>query len=165
MKGHLKNCPSCMYWTGYSFFAVHFEGFTENYPFLFEGLQNILLGMWRAGPQNKDNSPSILLPAQRSGCRLGTTVHAMLGKASVRVHWAGFVLSAWWPQVWGVGEWARDCSLQFWYFPWLHCNTCAWLIDRDNITQPNTLNSGAEFDAAPGRFGWVGATKSNLIKH
>ena len=30
---------------------------------------------------------------------------------------------------------------------------------RDNITQPNTLNSGAEFDAAPGRFGcqlrWV----------
>jgi hypothetical protein len=27
------------------FFAVHFEGFTENYPFLFEGLQNILKGM------------------------------------------------------------------------------------------------------------------------
>ena len=24
------------------FFAVHFEGFTKNYPFLFEGLQNIL---------------------------------------------------------------------------------------------------------------------------
>jgi hypothetical protein len=31
--------------TGYFFFAVHFEGFTENYPFLFEGLQNILKGM------------------------------------------------------------------------------------------------------------------------
>ena len=38
----------------------------------------------------------------------------------------------------------------------------------DNITQPNTLNSGAEYDAAPmrlrggsdassGGFGWVGA--------
>jgi len=26
-------------------FAFHFEGFTENYPFLFEGLQNILKGM------------------------------------------------------------------------------------------------------------------------
>ena len=49
--------------TGYFFFAVHFEGFTENCPFLFEGLQNILKGMWRAGPQNKGNSPSILLPA------------------------------------------------------------------------------------------------------
>jgi hypothetical protein len=45
------------------FFAVHFEGFTKNYPFLFEGLQNILKVMWRAGPQNKGNSPSILLPA------------------------------------------------------------------------------------------------------
>jgi hypothetical protein len=31
--------------TGYYFFAVHFEGFTKNYPFLFEGLQNILKGM------------------------------------------------------------------------------------------------------------------------
>ena len=31
--------------TGYFFFAIHFEGFTENYPFLFEGLQNILKGM------------------------------------------------------------------------------------------------------------------------
>jgi hypothetical protein len=31
--------------TGYYFFAVHFEGFTENYPFLFEGLQNILKEM------------------------------------------------------------------------------------------------------------------------
>jgi hypothetical protein len=27
------------------FFAIHFEGFTENHPFLFEGLQNILKGM------------------------------------------------------------------------------------------------------------------------
>ena len=42
------------------FSAVHFEGFTEHYPFLFEGLQNILKGMWRVGPQNKGNSPSIL---------------------------------------------------------------------------------------------------------
>ena len=41
-------------------FSVHFEWFTENYPFLFEGLQNILKGMWRVGPQNKGNSPSIL---------------------------------------------------------------------------------------------------------
>ena len=47
------------------FFAVHLEGFTKNYPFLFEGLQNILKGMWRAGPQNKGNSPSILFPAPR----------------------------------------------------------------------------------------------------
>ena len=45
------------------FFAVHFERFTENYPFRFEGLQNILKGMWRAGPQNKGNSPSILFPS------------------------------------------------------------------------------------------------------
>ena len=45
------------------FFAVHFEGFTENYPFLFEGLQNILKGMWRVGPQNKGNNPSILFHA------------------------------------------------------------------------------------------------------
>jgi hypothetical protein len=45
------------------FFAVHFEGFTENYPFLFQGLQNILKGMWRDGPQNKGNSPSILFHA------------------------------------------------------------------------------------------------------
>ena len=44
------------------FFAIHFEGFTENYPFLFEELQNILKGMWRVGPQNKGNSPSILFP-------------------------------------------------------------------------------------------------------
>ena len=40
-------------------------------------------------------------------------------------------------------------------------------MPQDNITQPNTLNSGAEFDAAPmrlrggsdassGGFGWVG---------
>jgi hypothetical protein len=27
------------------FFVVHLEGFTENFPFLFEGLQNILKGM------------------------------------------------------------------------------------------------------------------------
>jgi hypothetical protein len=26
-------------------FSVHFKGFTENYPFLFEELQNILKGM------------------------------------------------------------------------------------------------------------------------
>jgi len=26
-------------------FAVHFEGFTGNYPFIFEGLQNVLKGM------------------------------------------------------------------------------------------------------------------------
>ena len=39
---------------------VHFEGFTKNYPFLFEGLQNIVKGMWRAEPQNKGSSPSIL---------------------------------------------------------------------------------------------------------
>ena len=45
------------------FFAVHFEGFTENHPFLFEGLQNILKGMWRVGPQSKGNSPSILFHA------------------------------------------------------------------------------------------------------
>ena len=51
---------------GYFFLAVHFEGFIENYPFLFEGLQNILKGMWRAGPQNKGNSPSNLLPP--AGC-------------------------------------------------------------------------------------------------
>ena len=44
------------------FFAVHFEGFTKNYPFLFERLQNILKGMWRVGLQNKGNSPSILFP-------------------------------------------------------------------------------------------------------
>ena len=47
--------------TGYFSFAVHFEGFIENYPFPFEGLQNILKGKWRAGPQNKGNSPSNLL--------------------------------------------------------------------------------------------------------
>jgi hypothetical protein len=27
------------------FFAIHFEGFTKNYPFFFEGLQNILKGL------------------------------------------------------------------------------------------------------------------------
>ena len=48
---------------GLLFLAVHFEGFIENYPFLFEGLQNILKGMWRARPQNKGNSPSNLLLA------------------------------------------------------------------------------------------------------
>ena len=84
MKGYLKNCPSSLivrlffwrYVCSYLaismaqniirdwllFFAVHFEGFTKNYPFLFEGLQNILKGMWRVGPQNKGNSPSILFP-------------------------------------------------------------------------------------------------------
>ena len=31
--------------TGYFFFAVHAKGFTDNYPLLFEGLQNILKGM------------------------------------------------------------------------------------------------------------------------
>jgi hypothetical protein len=35
----------------------------------------------------------------------------------------------------------------------------SWPIHMDNITQPKRLNSGAEFDAAPGRFGcqlqWV----------
>ena len=47
--------------TGY-LFSVQIEGFSENYPFLFEGLQNILKGMWRAGPRNKGNSPSIFIP-------------------------------------------------------------------------------------------------------
>ena len=66
---------------GYSFFAVHFEGFIENYPFLFEGLQNILKGKWRAGPQNKGNSPSNLLPAPRLLClQMKTWLSRELGK-------------------------------------------------------------------------------------
>ena len=59
------------------FFAIHFEGFTKNYPFLFEGLQNILKGIWRAGPQNKGNSPSILFHDSNrvDVCKLEVTIH------------------------------------------------------------------------------------------
>jgi hypothetical protein len=48
------------------FALVHFEGFNKKYPF-FEGMQNILKGMWRGRPQNKGNIHSILVPALYHG--------------------------------------------------------------------------------------------------
>ena len=71
MKGYLKNCPSCMYWSFcwkctlscLSFNDVYnyiLKGLQKITPSFFEGLQNVLKGMWRVGPQNKGNSLSIL---------------------------------------------------------------------------------------------------------
>ena len=50
-------------------------------PFILKGLQKItpffLKGIWRAGPQNKGNSPSILFHDSNrvDVCRLEVTIH------------------------------------------------------------------------------------------
>jgi hypothetical protein len=99
--------------TGYYFFAVHFEGFTKNYPFLFEGLQNILKGMWRAGPQNKGNSPSILLPGLVDAKGILKTFHPFI--------------------VITIDYWGSKSQTQLWIWKLASGNPANWFVTTCNL--------------------------------
>ena len=64
------------------------KGLQRITPYFFEGLQNILKGMWRPRPQNKGNSPSILFP--RIGCSLYSHLSESFWKVRLHLQTVGF---------------------------------------------------------------------------